>query len=295
MGGNFHFRSILEIQMISSCISSRHLTVRQALRTVLLDCLHVQKTKRASTLERNSLHSFDRLRSYVSCRSIAFSDRTLLAAEEQGPPKRLAVFVSGGGSNFKAIHQAILDKSIHGEIVAIVTNAPNCGGANYALDHGIPVLVYPSSAKHQDGLSPDSLAETLQQEYNIDLVILAGYMKLIPEVVVKTFPRAIVNIHPGLLPSFGGKGFYGSRVHQAVVESGARFSGPTVHFIDEEYDTGPRLAQAVVPVYPTDSADILAARVLKEEHKLYPRCVAAICSGRVGWRSDGIPYIWEAL
>ena len=120
-------------------------------------------------------------------------------------------------------------------------------------------------------------------------------MKLIPEVVVKTFPRAIVNIHPGLLPSFGGKGFYGSRVHQAVVESGARFSGPTVHFIDEEYDTGPILAQAVVPVYPTDSADILAARVLKEEHKLYPRCVAAICSGRVGWRSDGIPYIWEAL
>eukprot|EP00889_Picochlorum_renovo_P006060 jgi/Picre1/33090/NNA_008416.t1 len=106
-------------------------------------------------------------------------------------------------------------------------------------------------------------------------------MKLIPGTVVDTFPKAIVNIHPGLLPSFGGKGFYGSRVHEAVIRSGARFSGPTVHFIDEEYDTGPILSQAVVPVYPTDTAETLASRVLKQEHILYPRCIAAICEDRV--------------
>lgn len=95
-------------------------------------------------------------------------------------------------------------------------------------------------------------------------IILAGYMKLIPSQLVRAYHRAILNIHPGLLPSFGGKGFYGTRVHEAVIASGARFSGPTVHFVDEEYDTGPILAQAVVPVLPTDSATSLAARVLKE-------------------------------
>jgi len=95
-------------------------------------------------------------------------------------------------------------------------------------------------------------------------VILAGYMKLIPEKLVRSYYRAMLNIHPGLLPSFGGKGFYGSRVHAAVIASGARFSGPTVHFVDEEYDTGPILSQAVVPVYPSDTAQSLAARVLKE-------------------------------
>jgi phosphoribosylglycinamide formyltransferase len=119
-------------------------------------------------------------------------------------------------------------------------------------------------------------------------------MKLIPSEVVRAFPRAILNIHPGLLPSFGGKGFYGMRVHEAVIASGARLSGPTVHFIDEEYDTGPILAQAAVPVLPTDTPQALAARVLREEHRLYPECVAALCDGRVTWRQDGVPIMWSA-
>ena len=132
------------------------------------------------------------------------------------------------------------------------------------------------------------------QTYDVDIIVLAGYMKLIPAPLVRAYRHAILNIHPGLLPSFGGKGFYGSRVHQAVIQSGSRFSGPTVHFVDEEYDTGPILAQAVVPVLPTDTADVLAARVLKEEHRLYPRCVAALCEGRVTRRHDGIPIMWSA-
>lgn len=119
-------------------------------------------------------------------------------------------------------------------------------------------------------------------------------MKLVPASLVRAFQRAILNIHPALLPSFGGKGYYGIRVHGAVIASGARFSGPTVHFVDEEYDRGPILAQAVVPVLPTDSPEVLAARVLKKEHELYPQCVAALCEGRVTWRRDGVPIIWSA-
>ena len=146
---------------------------------------------------------------------------------------------------------------------------------------------------------------------------------------MRAYKRRILNIHPALLPSFGGKGLYGQRVHEAVVRSGARFSGepgvahsalhtvqplprarapthphpppsfhaapgPTVHFVDEEYDTGPILAQAVVPVLPTDTPQRLAARVLEQEHQLYPRGVAALVQGRVSWRADGVPVLWRA-
>jgi phosphoribosylglycinamide formyltransferase len=129
--------------------------------------------------------------------------------------------------------------------------------------------------------------------HKADFVLLAGYLKLIPVELCRAFPRAMLNIHPGLLPSFGGKGYYGERVHKAVIASGARFSGPTVHFVDAEYDTGPILAQRVVPVFPTDTPKQLAARVLKEEHAVYPVCVAALVDGRVGWREDGVPILWE--
>jgi phosphoribosylglycinamide formyltransferase len=207
----------------------------------------------------------------------------------------LAVFVSGGGSNFKAIHAAIVDGTFDAEVAAVVTNAPTCKGALYAQDHGIPVLVHPPpKANPSSGLTAEELTENLVNIHKADFIILAGYMKLVPAALVRAYHHAILNIHPGLLPSFGGKGFYGSRVHQAVIESGARFSGPTVHFVDEEYDTGPILAQAVVPVLPTDSADQLAARVLKEEHRLYPKCVAALCEGRITFRNDGIPIMWNA-
>jgi len=211
------------------------------------------------------------------------------------PKKRLAVFVSGGGSNFKAIHAAILNGTFEADVAAVVTNAPSCKGALYAQEHGIPVLVHPPpKTDPSTGLGADELTGVLVNVHKADFIILAGYMKLVPAALVRAYHQAILNIHPGLLPSFGGKGFYGSRVHQGVIRSGARFSGPTVHFVDEGYDTGPILAQAVVPVLPTDSADGLAARVLKEEHRLYPQCVAALCEGRITWRHDGIPIMWSA-
>ncbi|PSC75099.1 Phosphoribosylglycinamide chloroplastic [Micractinium conductrix] len=240
------------------------------------------------------------------CNAVTPSARTSRTAAHPSPPaglpplepppkKRLAVFVSGGGSNFRAIHAAFADGGVHGEVAVVVSNSPSCSGVAYAQSHGIPTLTYPApKADSAAGLTDAQLVAALTEEHQADIVILAGYLKLIPQQLVRAYKRRIVNIHPALLPSFGGKGYYGIKVHQAVVASGARFSGPTIHFVDEEYDTGPILAQAVVPVYPTDRPEQLAARVLKEEHKLYPQCVAALCEDRVTWRHDGVPIMWRA-
>ncbi|CAA7061286.1 unnamed protein product [Microthlaspi erraticum] len=203
--------------------------------------------------------------------------------------KKLAVFVSGGGSNFKKIHQGCSGDSIKGDVVLLVTNKKDCGGAEYARSNGIPVLVFPK-AQSDDGLSPKELVDVIRK-YGVDFVLLAGYLKLIPVELVQAFPKRILNIHPALLPAFGGKGLYGMRVHRAVLASGARYSGPTIHFVDEEYDTGRILAQSAVRVIVNDTPEDLAKRVLHEEHKLYVEVVAAICEDRIKWREDGVPLI----
>ncbi|OQU81602.1 phosphoribosylglycinamide formyltransferase, chloroplastic [Sorghum bicolor] len=212
------------------------------------------------------------------------------AAAAAGRRKRLAVFVSGGGSNFRAIHEAALGGAVHGDVVALVTDKPGCGGAEYARSNGIPVLVFPKSKSAPEGISVAQLLDTLRG-YSVDFVLLAGYLKLIPAELVQEYPKSILNIHPSLLPAFGGKGFYGSKVHKAVIASGARYSGPTVHFVDEHYDTGKTLAQRVVPVFADDTPELLAARVLHEEHQVYVEAVAALCEDRVVWREDGVPLI----
>ncbi|KAL8172280.1 hypothetical protein V2J09_024084 [Rumex salicifolius] len=204
--------------------------------------------------------------------------------------KKLAVFVSGGGSNFRAIHEATLVGSVVGDVAVLVTNKHACGGANYARDRGIPVVLFPKSKDEPDGMSPEDLVTRLR-EFGVDIIFLAGYLKLIPEELVKAFPKSIVNIHPSLLPAFGGKGYYGMKVHKAVIASGARYSGATIHFVDEEYDQGRILAQRVVPVLANDTADLLAARVLREEHCLYVEVAAALCEDRIVWRDDGVPLI----
>lgn len=204
--------------------------------------------------------------------------------------KKLAVFVSGGGSNFKAIHEATLAGSVHGDVVALVTNKPGCGGAKYAEDRGIPVIVFPKTKNEPAGLSPSDLVTSLRK-MEVDFILLAGFLKLIPTELVQAYPRRIFNIHPSLLPAFGGKGFYGMKVHEAVIASGARYSGPTIHYVDEHYDTGRILAQRVVPVQTSDDAHELAARVLHEEHRLYVDVVTALCEERIVWRNDGVPLI----
>ncbi|PNY00540.1 phosphoribosylglycinamide formyltransferase chloroplastic-like, partial [Trifolium pratense] len=224
--------------------------------------------------------------------------------------KKLAVFVSGGGSNFKSIHEASKRGSLHGDVVVLVTNKSECGGAEYARSHSIPVIVFPKPKAESDGLSPHDLVATLSRSvearplgfptlmphaclrrFEVDFILLAGYLKLIPAELIRAYERSIFNIHPSLLPAFGGKGCYGMKVHKAVIASGARFSGPTIHFVDEHYDTGRILAQRVVPVLANDTAEELAARVLREEHQLYVEVAEALCEDRIVWRKDGVPLI----
>lgn len=199
--------------------------------------------------------------------------------------KQLAVFVSGRGSNFRAINGAIQAGEIPAKVALVVTDKTQCPAADYARDNGIEVVHYPAP-----DTTPSMLVRTLQ-DGKIDFLILAGYLKLIPAEVVRAYPRAMLNIHPALLPAFGGKGYYGRRVHEAVIASGAKVSGVSVHFVDEEYDHGPIVAQVVVPVQPDDTPDALAERLLKQEHRLYSKVVAALCRGEVRWREDGVPYI----
>ncbi|KAH6837775.1 Formyl transferase [Perilla frutescens var. hirtella] len=166
----------------------------------------------------------------------------------------------------------------------------DCGGAEFARDKGIPVILFPRRKGAQEVFSAEDLVIALRS-YRVDFILLAGYLKLIPVELIKAYRKAIVNIHPSLLPAFGGKGYYGMKVHKAVIASGARYSGPTIHYVDEEYDTGRILAQRVVPVLAKDTAEELAARVLDEEHKLYVAVCAALCEERISWREDGVPLI----
>lgn len=218
-----------------------------------------------------------------------------LVSEKEGSKswvkrKRLAVFVSGGGSNFRSINQACIEGSVNGDVVVLVTNKHACGGSQYARDKGIPVILFPKTKDEPDGLSPDDLVKVLR-EFEVDFILLAGYLKLIPAELIRAYSRSIFNIHPSLLPSFGGKGYYGMKVHKAVIASGARYSGATIHFVDEHYDTGRILAQKIVPVLANDTAEELAARVLREEHKLYVEVTTALCEDRIVWREDGVPLI----
>ncbi|UCH61841.1 MAG: phosphoribosylglycinamide formyltransferase [Fidelibacterota bacterium] len=199
--------------------------------------------------------------------------------------KQLAIFVSGRGSNFREIHAAAKSGDIPANVALVVTDKIQCPAADYARDEGIEVVHYPAP-----NVGPPALLRALEQA-DIDYIVLAGYLKLVPSEVVQAFPQAMLNIHPALLPAFGGKGYYGRRVHEAVIASGAKVSGVSVHFVDEEYDHGPIVAQVVVSVQPDDTPDTLAKRVLKQEHKLYSRVVAALCRGEVHWREDGVPYV----
>ncbi|VVA93199.1 unnamed protein product [Arabis nemorensis] len=227
----------------------------------------------------------------VKASSFASMEVEVDGSKDEPSRKKLAVFVSGGGSNFMKIHEGCIGGLVKGDVVLLVTNKKDCGGAEYARSNGIPVLLFPKAQRESSGgLSPTELVDVLR-EYGVDFVLLAGYLKLIPVELVQAFPKRILNIHPALLPAFGGQGLYGIRVHKAVLASGARYSGPTIHFVNEEYDTGRILAQTAVRVNANDTPEQLAKRVLHEEHKLYVEVVAAICEERIKWREDGVPLI----
>ena len=205
--------------------------------------------------------------------------------------KKIAVFVSGGGSNFKAIHHQIQKREIPGEIVLVISNNPNCGAIEYANENSIPIIIINAAQYPNPHTRDEFLIETCLKA-EIDLICLAGYMKMLPPAFVKQYENKILNIHPGLLPEFGGKGFFGMRVHEAVINSGKRESGATVHFVDEIYDHGPIILQKKVEVLETDTAESLAARILKLEHELFPEVVKAFCENKI-IMANNIPKILE--
>jgi len=194
--------------------------------------------------------------------------------------KKIAVFASGGGSNFKAIHHQIIQGNILGKIVMVFSNNPNCGAIKFAEENSIPIFII-NAARYPNAHTRDEFLLETCLKAEIDLICLAGFMKMLPQNIVKQYEYRILNIHPGLLPEFGGKGFYGTRVHEAVINTGKRESGATVHFVDEIYDHGPIILQKKVEVMETDTPESLAARVLKVEHELFPEVVKAFCENKI--------------
>lgn len=192
----------------------------------------------------------------------------------------IAALISGGGSNLQAILDAIASGTINGRVVYVISDTPKAYGLDRARNAGITVEVmcpreYASRADYSSALA------TNLKEAGIDLVVMAGFMRVVTKEFTKPFAGRMMNIHPALLPSFCGPGFYGHHVHEAVLRAGVKVSGCTVHFVEEEVDAGPIIIQRVVPVLDDDTADSLAARVLKEEHIAYPEAVRLFCAGRL--------------
>lgn len=183
------------------------------------------------------------------------------------PPVPIAVFISGRGSNFSALLDAQRRGRLRrGRITLCVSDRPQAQGLETARQAGVETLVLPDPS---DG---NAILRDLHAR-NIGLIALAGYIRLVPPEVVQAYRGRILNIHPALLPAFGGKGFYGIRVHQAVLASGTKTTGATVHIVTEEYDQGPIVLQRKVPVKPGDTPESLQARVLRTEHRIYWRAI----------------------
>jgi phosphoribosylglycinamide formyltransferase 1 len=192
--------------------------------------------------------------------------------------KRVAVLASGGGSNLQALidHLTALGERRAADVVLVIAGREEAGAVARARSAGIAAMV-----ANADGIAALLIAHA------IDLVVLAGYLAFVPDEVTRKWAGRIVNVHPALLPAFGGPGMYGLRVHQAVLDAGARITGPTVHFVDEEYDRGAIVAQWPVPVFEEDTAETLAARVLRVEHALLPRVVNAVAADAIALDDDG--------
>ena len=194
---------------------------------------------------------------------------------------KIGVLASGGGSNLQSIIDKSLEGSMNGDVVVVISNNSKAKALERAANHGI------------DGLHISSFTEGTQEKADkkicaemvsrgVDLVVLAGYMKSVSSELLDTCEGRIINIHPALLPKFGGTGMYGMHVHEAVIASGEKESGPSVHYVDSEYDHGSIIAQVKVPVYPEDTPDKLQKRILIEEHKLLPEVIQKIAEE---WKS----------
>ena len=193
--------------------------------------------------------------------------------------KRIAVFASGGGTDFQSVIDAN-EREHFCEIASLIASKEGIGAIGRAKKHGISTAVY---AK-RDYPDLEELYKKLTFHLNmlgVDYIVLAGWLKIIPQSFIKTFEDRIINIHPSLIPAFCGAGYYGLKVHQAVIDYGAKISGCTVHFVNEVPDGGAIIAQRAVEVRDGDTAESLQARILEVEHQLLPWCVKQPCLGNI--------------
>ncbi len=191
----------------------------------------------------------------------------------------IAVFVSGRGSNLRAIYNSIKNGEIRGKVVAVVSDKNNCPAFEFATAENIPRYSV-SGKEKEEFLSYEELSETLSAS-RVELIVLAGFLKKIPVSFLNIFRDKIINIHPALLPSFGGKGMFGMNVHKAVFNSSAKVSGATVHFVNANYDEGKIIAQKCVEIEGVMSPEEIAERVLKIEHELLPFVVKKFAERKI--------------
>lgn len=193
-------------------------------------------------------------------------------------PFRIAVLISGGGTTLRNLIEKIALGSLHVEIVQVISSSAKARGLKYAEEAGIPFACLERAAHADDEQYSQALFDLCRQA-KADLVVMAGFLKRL--VIPEDFTNCVTNIHPGLIPAFCGKGFYGHHVHEAVLDYGAKLSGCTVHYADNQYDHGPVIAQRAVPVLDDDTPETLAARVFEAECHIYPEAIELIASGRV--------------
>jgi phosphoribosylglycinamide formyltransferase 1 len=192
----------------------------------------------------------------------------------------IAVFASGRGSNFQAILNAIDAGFLPARVVVLISNNSDAGALEIARARNIPTQHFSQKMFPSEEALADAMLEVLEKNH-AECIALAGYLKKIPVQVIRQYRNQILNIHPALLPSFGGKGMYGHHVHEAVIASGEKTSGATVHLVDDVYDHGPIVLQKTVGVMPDDTPDTLAVKILKVEHEIFPLALKAFAEGRV--------------
>lgn len=200
------------------------------------------------------------------------------------PRLKIGVLLSGSGTNLQSLIDSTKSGEINGEIAVVISDKEDAYGLERARMNGIDAVFVDAKWYENRTAFNDEIVSVLKK-HGVVLVVLAGYLKILSPEFIGEYRNKIINIHPSLIPSFCGKGYYGLRVHEAVIEYGAKITGATVHFVDEEADAGPIILQDAVEVYWDDTPEVLQQRVLKVEHRLLPAAVKYYCDGRI--ETDG--------
>jgi phosphoribosylglycinamide formyltransferase-1 len=194
--------------------------------------------------------------------------------------KRVGVLVSGGGTNLQTIIDAVNSRRIQAEIGIVVSNKAGVYALERAAEHHIPTQVI-DHRQYSSVIEFTLAILEVMRKFQIDLICLAGFLRIIDRLLIDAYPNRILNIHPALLPAFGGQGMYGHQVHEAVIASGVKYSGATVHLVTAETDVGPIVAQGIAPVTDDDTPESLAGKILPIEHRIYPEAIRLVLEDRI--------------